>query len=150
MKINITPGFITGATFDDVTAAAIMKMHKPRAVKIANAKNLLALLAQRNGTARVRNSETFSTDRWFDCNPETVSTIEPVSQPPVPVRLESTVGILTSETVVNAVSDYAAATQTICLYIPLNPADTATVSYAGRGIYPNWGVPTILYFVEFV
>ena len=148
MKITVTPGFIHGASFDDVTAAAIMKMHKPRAVKLANIKNVFALLARHNGTARMNSNQSFSTDRWFDCNPAAFSQSTPCGDPTDTVYLESSVGILMVDNTVNAGSEYPNAYQNIFLYIPLNPAGQITAGYNGRGIFPTHNEPCIVFYVE--
>jgi len=149
MKITVTPGHITGARFDDVTAAAIMKMHKPRAAKLASAKNLLSLLTQHYGTARRVTDVTYGTDRWLDCNPDVTNQINPVAQPGDDVVLKSSVGILTVENTVNGGAEYPIGYQNITLYVPLDPAASVRVYYAGRGMYPHWDVPAIVYYVEF-
>ena len=145
MKINITPAFIHGAKFDTATETAVMKMHKPRAVKIATVKNLLALLAQHYGTARDISNQSVASDRWFA--PDAPTKI-PVSDTTLPVSMVSNVGIFTVENTISTGVTYPVGYQNIVLYMPLDPAGNVTVTYAGRGMFPVSDTPCIVYFVE--
>lgn len=145
MKITVTPAFIHGAKFDTATETAIMKSHKPRAAKIANVKNLFALLAQHYGTARDISIQSVVTDRWYAPDMQTKI---PVSNPDLPVEMKSHAGILTVENTVSTGVQYPVGFQNIFLYIPLDPAGTVTVRYQGRGMYPVSDKPCIVYYIE--
>jgi hypothetical protein len=148
MKIRIEPHYISNMpSLDTASERALLKAHLPRAKKIATAQNLVALLAQHNGTARV-TGDNYRADRWFDVDPTRTSQIHPVSAPPEPVALTSPIGILTQELTLRMSSTDPFSYQSIKVYIPLDPEKIASVAYNGTAIYATWGDPMLVYSIE--
>ena len=156
MKIKIEPMYLTMLGLDESSETALLKAHLPRARKIATATNLLNLLGQHHGTARILNREdgtlhSTSSDRWLDCDPNRAdphlhpdfsrnSTARPT--------LESAVGIMSQEAV-HAFGGHALSYQRIRLYIPLDPSNKVTaICTADAGVFPDRAVPTAVYRVE--
>ena len=148
MKIRIEPHYISQMPgLDNASERALLKAHLPRARKIATAQNLVGLLAQHSGTARI-NGDSMTTDRWFDVDPARGSHIHPVSAPPQPLELTSPIGILTQEMTIRAQSTNPFSYQSIKVYIPLDPEKIASVAYNGTAMYATWGDPMLVYSVE--
>lgn len=153
MKIKITEAFLINLCLDTATQTAVMKSNLARAKKLATANNLLGLLSQRYGTARVNGSGDTagaSTDRWFDCAPHAIPSIidsnclaEGISP-----TMTSAVGILVVESNVHPTTQYQHAYQTISLYIPLDPNDSVTIQWGKYGYYVNCSRPVAVYHVE--
>lgn len=148
MKIRIEPHYISNMpSLDTASERALLKAHLPRARKIATAQNLVALLAQHHGTARVC-SDNYRADRWFDVDPARVAMIHPTSNTPAPVTLTSPIGILTQEMTLRMGSVDPYSYQSIKVYIPLDPEKIATVAYNGTAMYATYGDPMLVYEIE--
>ena len=134
-------------SLDTASERALLKAHLPRARKIATANNLVALLAQHHGTARV-TGDSYRADRWFDADPTRTEPVHPVSAPPVPVALTSPIGILTQETTLRMGFPDPFSYQSITVYIPLDPEKSASVTYNGTAMFATWGDPMLVYSIE--
>jgi hypothetical protein len=148
MKIVVNPICIINRAFelDATSEAALLKSHKPRAAKLANATNLLSLLGLHYATADTTCTGNALATRWLNLDPATPE------QTPLPsgtrtAEIVSSVGILTHELTICTKADYAITYQHIKLYMPLNPTDNTTVRYNpnGNGTYPIADNPVVVY-----